>query len=185
MTTEVSRLLVAWKQGDDIARDQLMALVYDELHQLAGRYMRSERQMTLQPTALVNEAYLRLADAGVPWTGRVHFFAVAAGIMRRILVDEARRRRADKRGGGEVPLQLDEALVAIQPASDLLALDLALERLASVDERKCRVLELRFFAGLTIDETAAALEVSHATVERDLKMARAWLADELNPSSDV
>ena len=186
--TEVSRLLDAWQGGDEGARDQLMEAVYDELHRLARRHMRSERQLTLQPTALVNEAYLRLADAEIPWSGRVHLFAVAANTMRRILVDEARRRKAEKRGGGEAPLPLDEALVdggppiGIEPAQELLALDEALNELAQVDERKSKVLELRLFAGLTIDQTAQALEVSAATVERDLKMARAWLADAMRRS---
>ncbi len=178
-SSEVSRLLLAWKEGDGDAREQLVPLVYDELREVARRYMRSERQITLQPTALVNEAYLRLAAADVPWTGRKHFFAVAAGIMRRLLVDEARRRQAKKRGGGEPVLTFDEELLPIERSDELIALDDALEALAAVDERKGRVVELRFFAGLTIAEAAQALEVSHATVERDLAMARAWLIDEM------
>ncbi len=177
--SEVSRLLAAWKEGDAEARDQMMPLVYDELHRLAQRYMATERQITLQPTALVNEAYLRLMGADVPWNDRVHFFAVAAGIMRRLLVDEARRRQAKKRGGGEPVLTFDEELLPIERSDELIALDDALEALAAVDERKGRVVELRFFAGLTIAEAAQALEVSHATVERDLAMARAWLIDEM------
>lgn len=188
--TDVSRLLEAWRGGDVDARDRLMDRVYDELHRLAQRAMRSERQITLQPTALVNEAFMRLADAQVPWNDRAHFFAVAATTMRRILVDEARRRQADKRGGGEAPMVLDEALaadpsaVAFEPSQQLLALDDALQELAALDERKSRVLELRLFSGLTIDETAAVLDISHATVERDLKMARAWLSNALRPTSD-
>ncbi|MCH9651947.1 MAG: sigma-70 family RNA polymerase sigma factor [Deltaproteobacteria bacterium] len=187
-TSEVSRLLSSWRRGDSAARDQLMGLLYDELHRLAQRSMRSERQITLQPTALVNEAYMRLADAEISWTDRAHFFAVAATTMRRILVDEARRRLAEKRGGGEAPMALDEALAGDesmfgQPTHQLLALDEALRELATLDPRKSKALELRLFAGLTIEETAQALEVSHATVERDLKMARAWLANTLNPAA--
>ena len=184
-TTEVSRLLAAWHEGDAKARDQLMDVVYTELHRLAQRQMRSERKLTLQPTALVNEAFLRLADAEVAWTGRVHFFAVAAGVMRRILVDEARRRKALKRGGGESPLPLDEGLLegdpglVLAPEQELLTLDRALDELAALDPRKGRVVELRLFAGLSIDDTAEVVGVSHATVERDLKMARAWLKDAL------
>lgn len=188
-TSEVSRLLGAWRQGDADARDQLVTLVYGELHRLAQRSMRSERQLTLQPTALVNEAFMRLANADVPWNDRAHFFAVAATTMRRILVDEARRRKADKRGGGEAPMALDEALaadptaVAFEPSRELLALDEALAELATLDRRKCQVLEMRLFAGRTIEETAAALAVSRATVERDLKMARAWLASSLKSTT--
>lgn len=186
-TSEVSRLLGAWRRGNSAARDQLVSLLYDELHRLAQRSMRSERQMTLQPTALVNEAYMRLANADIPWTDRAHFFAVAATTMRRILVDEARRRQAEKRGGGEAHIPLDEALagdesIATEPTHQLLALDEALRELAALDSRKSQALELRLFAGLTIEETAEALDVSHATVERDLKMARAWLANTLNPA---
>ncbi len=182
--SEVSRLLLAWKEGDGEAREQLVPLVYDELRRVAQRYMQSERQITLQPTALVNEAYLRLAATDVPWTGRKHFFAVAAGIMRRLLVDEARRRRAEKRGGGEPMLTFDEMLLPIERAEELIALDEALEDLASLDQRKGRVVELRFFAGLTIADTAEILEVSPATVERDLRMAKAWLTDEMRRASE-
>jgi RNA polymerase sigma factor (TIGR02999 family) len=185
-TSEVSLLLERWRDGDETARGRLLELVYDELHRLAQRHMRRERQLTLQPTALVHEAYLRLAGAQIPWTGRVHFFAVAANTMRRVLVDGARRRRAEKRGGGEVLLPLEEALAedgrdaaAVSSAEDLLVIDAALEELGRLDPRKVRVLEMRLFAGLTIDETAEALELSAATVERDLKMARAWLAEAL------
>jgi RNA polymerase sigma factor (TIGR02999 family) len=180
--SEVSQLLEAWAEGDGKAQDRLIPLVYEELHRVARRAMAADRQVTLQPTALVHEAFLRLTDAAVQWNGRVHFFAVAARLMRRILVDEARRRKADKRGGGEALLPLDEALIPVERADDLLALDDALAALSQLDERKARVVELRFFAGLTIEETAAALAVSHATVERDLKLAKAWLADALkNP----
>ncbi len=182
--SEVSRLLLAWKEGDGEAREQLVPLVYDELREVARRYMRSERQITLQPTALVNEAYLRLAASEVPWTGRVHFFAVAASIMRRLLVDEARRRKAEKRGGGEPALTFDEMLLPIERDDDLIALDDALEELGLLDERKSRVVELRFFAGLTIAETAGVLEVSDATVERDLRMAKAWLTDAMKKARE-
>lgn len=178
--SEVTQLLVDWRNGNERALDQLMPIVYEELRRVAHRHMRGEAQnATLQATALVNEAYIRLVEMDIQWQGRVHFFAVAAGLMRRILVDEARRRRAQKRGGGERHLSIEDVDVAQRPAQDLLALDEALRKLAEFDARKSQVLELRFFAGLTIEETSAVLEVSHATVERDLKMARAWLTQQL------
>ncbi|MEM8934505.1 MAG: sigma-70 family RNA polymerase sigma factor, partial [Acidobacteriota bacterium] len=173
--TEVTRLLVDWRQGNDSALDNLMPIVYDELRRVAQRHMNLEDGSTLQATALVNEAYIRLIDMDVDWQGRVHFFAIAAGLMRRILVDRARRRRTLKRGGGERPVVLDDVPINARPAEELLALDRALEELAANDPRKARVLELRIFGGLTIGETAEALEVGHATVERDLKMAKAWI----------
>lgn len=184
--TEVTRLLLEWRDGDEAALDRLMPVVYQELRRVAQRCMAQERGVTLQATALVNEAYLRLVDMDVPWTGKVHFFAIAASLMRRILVDEARKRRAQKRGSGAEPLALEDVHIAPHQrsgsAEDLLVLNDALERLGAFDERKARVLELRFFAGLTIEETAEALELSRATVERDLKLARAWLARELRPT---
>ena len=182
MPTDVSRLLLAWREGDLDARDQLVPLVYDDLRALARRYSQNERQITLQPTAVIHEAFLRLVGSDIPWTGRTHFFAVAAGMIRRILVDEARRRNAVKRGAGDVPLTLDEALVPDERPPHLLALDAALEDLAAVDARKARVVELRFFGGLTIAETAEILDVSETTIERDLRLAKAWLADSLAPS---
>ncbi len=183
---EVTRLLREWRGGDKAALGDLLPLVYAELRRLAQRSMRGERgDLTLQPTALVAEAYLRLVGMEVAWNDRVHFFAVAANLMRRILVDEARRRQTHKRGGALRPLSLDElaeqGFVLADPGvdTDLLALDLALEKLAAIDERKAKVVELRCFAGMTIEEAAEALELSPATVERDLKMAKAWLAREM------
>ena len=184
--TEVTRLLQQWRQGDAAALEGLLPLVYAELHLLAQRLMRGERSdITLQPTALVAEAYLRLVDMEVAWNDRVHFFAVAANLMRRILVDEARRRQAQKRGGVERPLSLDELvaqgfeLAQIGLDSELILLDQALSRLEELDPRKAKVIELRCFAGMTIEETAQVVGISHATVERDLKMAKAWLAKEM------
>ena len=188
-SAEVTRLLRRWRGGDQAALDGLLPLVYEELRSLAHRSMRGERpDITLQPTALVAEAYLRLVDMDVAWNDRVHFFAVAANLMRRILVDEARRRQAQKRGGAERPLSLEElAIQGLEFANpgvdtDLVLLDQALTRLEAIDARKGKVVELRCFAGMTIEETAAALGISHATVERDLKMAKAWLAKEMQAS---
>lgn len=187
---EVTRLLRKWRGGDQAALDSLLPMVYEELRRLAHRSMRSERaDITLQPTALVAEAYLRLVDMEVPWNDRVHFYAVAANLMRRILVSEARRRQAQKRGGVERPLSLDELslggfeIADDQVGSPLIALDEALAKLEAFDARKAKVVELRCFAGLTIEDTALALELSHATVERDLKTAKAWLAKEIRAAS--
>jgi RNA polymerase sigma factor (TIGR02999 family) len=181
-TQTVTQLLRAWRGGDREALDRLMPLVYEELHRLASRSMRGERSdHTLQTTALVHEAYLRLAGAEVEWRDRVHFFATAARVMRRILVDHAKAKRRRKRGGGAKKVSLDQvALVGPEPPQDLLALDEALSRLEARDERKCRVVECRFFAGMTHEETAAALGVSPATVDRELRMAKAWLSRELS-----
>jgi RNA polymerase sigma factor (TIGR02999 family) len=173
---------LAWSEGDPDALDALLPLVYEELRQLAGRYMKRERGgHTLQATALVNEVYLRLIDVQrVRWQNRAHFFAMAARLMRRILVEAARARGTRKRGGGTATVSLDEALVVpIEPASDLVALDDALTALAAVDSRKSRVVEMRYFGGLTVDETAEALQVSRDTVKRDWKMAKLWLLREL------
>jgi RNA polymerase sigma factor (TIGR02999 family) len=178
---EVSQLLIAWKNGDGTALQRLMPLVYDELHALASRHLRGERpDHSLQTTALIHEAYLRLVGADVAWEGHGHFLAVAAQTMRRILVDHARGRDRAKRGGGERPVALDEALV-VSPdrGADLLALDEALERLSALDERKARAVELHYFGGLTYAETAAALQVSPATIDRELRVAKAWLLQEL------
>ena len=179
MTTpkEVSRLLADCGDGDQAAFNQLLPLVYDELHRLASSYMSRERpDHTLQTTALVNEAYLRLADQrDARWQNRVHFFAVASKVMRQILIDHARRRTRVKRGGSQTRLSLDEAaILSDERAADLLALDEALTKLASVDARKSRVVELRFFSGLTIEEVAEVLKVNPKTVARDWAMARAW-----------
>ncbi|TAM84543.1 MAG: sigma-70 family RNA polymerase sigma factor [Acidobacteria bacterium] len=180
---EVTLLLRAWGDGSKKALDRLAPLVYHELHQIAGRLMASERpNHTLQATALVNEAYLRLVDARqVSWQDRAHFFAICARAMRQILVDHARSRSSAKRGGGEVAIELDEGLAAAasQEAS-LLELDEALKRLEALDPRKSQVVEMRYFGGLSIEETAEGLKVSAETVRRDWKMARAWLHRELS-----
>jgi RNA polymerase sigma-70 factor (ECF subfamily) len=175
-------LLLAWSQGDRNALDALLPLVYAELRQLAGRYMDRERPgHTLQATALVNEAYLRLIDVQhVNWQNRAHFLAMSARLMRRILVDYARSKGYQKRGGGAMKVTFDEGLpVAVEPALDLVALDDALKALAKVDERKSLVIELRFFGGLSVEETASVLAVSPDTVMRDWKLAKAWLIREL------
>jgi RNA polymerase sigma-70 factor, ECF subfamily len=176
-------LLLAWNRGDPDALDALLPLVYEELRRLAAHYMKGERSdHTLQATALVNEAYLRLIEVRqVRWQNRAHFFAMAARLMRRILVDAARSRDQQKRGGGAPMLSLDEALVVpIEPGKDLVALDEALTALAAVDSRKSQVVEMRFFGGLNIDETAEALHVSRDTVKRDWTMAKLWLLRELD-----
>ncbi len=179
---DVTRLLHAWREGDSDALERLTPMVYQELRRLARAHMRGERAgHLLQTTALVHEAYIRLVDLELGFRDRVHFFAVSARLMRRVLVDLARERQAAKRGGEAVVLPLEEELLPGRaPGADILALDLALEQLASFDSRKARVVELRIFGGLTIDETAEVLEVGHATVERDLKMAKAWLARQLS-----
>jgi len=182
---DVTDLLLSWRQGDAAALDRLVPLVYDELRRVARRHVRGESPgHTLQATALVHEAYLRLVDVNrMTVTNRAHLMGVAGTLMRQILVDHARRQRADKRGGGATALGLDEALPAAWTSSvDVLALDQALEALSAIDVRQCRVVELRFFAGLTIDEAAAALEISPATVEREWALAKAWLFRRLSPS---
>ncbi len=176
----VTHLLHEWRAGNQEALNQLMPLVYDELRRLAGHYMKSERPShTLQPTALINEAYIRLVEMEVSWQDRSHFFAVAARLLRRILVDHAKGHRRDKRGGGQVRVTLDEELGAFGPDPDILALDEAMTRLAAFDERKVRVIEMHFFGGLTYDEMAEALGISQATVHRELRLAKAWLHNEL------
>lgn len=179
----VTQLLLEWRGGNQQALDALMPLVYDELRRLAQHYMRGERpQHTLQATALVNEAYLRLVDMKVSWHDRAHFFAVAARLMRRMLVDHARAQHREKRESGP-KVSLDEALeVSCQPASDLLVLDEALDELATLDQRKAEIVELHFFGGLSNEEVAEALGVSRATVQRELRMAKAWLNHELKSS---
>ncbi|HEV2351483.1 MAG TPA: sigma-70 family RNA polymerase sigma factor [Terriglobia bacterium] len=181
-THDVTQLLQAWGKGDQAALDRLMPLVYQELRRIAKRHMLHERPgHTLQTTALANEVYLRLVDVQkVTWHDRAHFFAICANTMRRILVDFARSRGYQKRGGGEEPLSLDESLnIAGGLRSDLPAIDEALKRLAEHDPRKSQVVELRFFGGLSVEETAEALKISPETVMRDWKMARAWLYREL------
>jgi RNA polymerase sigma-70 factor (ECF subfamily) len=178
----VTQLLVAWGDGDVAARDQLMPLVYEELRRLAHRYMGRERiGHTLQTSGLVNEAYLRLIDQSqVQWQNRAHFFGIAAQMMRRILVDYARSRGYAKRGGDARRVPLDEvAIVSKERAADVVALDDALKGLAEIDARKSQIVELRFFGGLSIDETAEVLSVSPGTVMRDWTLAKAWLRREL------
>jgi RNA polymerase sigma factor (TIGR02999 family) len=180
---EVTALLVAWSNGDRAALDKLMPLVYEELRHLAHRYMGKERAgHTLQTTALANEAYLKLInEREMRWQNRAHFFAVAAQMMRMILVDYARSRRYAKRGGGARQVSLDEALViSDERTGDLIALDDALSGLAALDERKSRVAELRFFGGLSVEETAEVLKVSPVTVMREWRLAKAWLHRELS-----
>lgn len=182
----VTEWLIAWSQGDEAALNQLIPLVHEELRRLAKRYMRRERGQrpghTLQTTALVNEAYLRLIDASqVQWQNRAHFFAISARLMRRILVDYARAHSYAKRGGGAQHIQLDEAAVFTkESALDLVALDDALAALTRIDERKTRVIELRFFGGLSVEETAEVLKVSPDTVMRDWRLAKSWLLRELS-----
>ncbi len=178
-------LLLAWRGGDEAALEQLVPLVHQELHRIARGCMRGERAgHSLQATALVNEAYLRLIGAQqVDWQNRVHFLAVSARLMRRILVDFARAKNYQKRGGGAQAVTLDEALVVVEPGRDLIAIDEALDALAKMDERKAKVVEMRFFGGLTVEETAAALGVSPDTVMRDWRLAKAWLMRELKGGS--
>ena len=180
--SELTKLLREWSAGDAQALDRLTPLVYDELRRLARHHMGRERKdHTLQPTALVHEAFGRLIDADIPWNDRVHFFAVAAVTMRRVLVEYARKAKREKRGGGvaqKVTLDEGAALDASRPA-ELLNLNEALNKLAEFDARKARAVELHYFGGMTYDEGAAALEISAATFHRELRMARAWLQREL------
>jgi RNA polymerase sigma factor (TIGR02999 family) len=183
---DVTQLLIGWGAGDHAAEEQLLSAVYTELHRQAARAMRRESdELTLQATALVHEAYLRLIDQSrVQWSNRAHFFGVAAQLMRRILVDHARRRRAQKRGDGVRPLALDDSDGRAGASNDdagvdLLVLNDALERLGELDERQARIVELRYFAGLSVDDTAEALGISPATVKREWAVARAWLRREL------
>jgi RNA polymerase sigma factor (TIGR02999 family) len=182
----ITRLLVDWRAGDQAALDQLMPLVHDELRRLARRHMAHERVgHTLQATALVNEAFVRLIDVRqVKWQDRAHFFAMSSRLMRRILVDFARSKGYQKRGGDAQKVSFDEALIVThEPGQDLVALDDALDALAAVDARKAQVVEMRFFGGLSVEETAEALNVSVDTVMRDWKLAKAWLLRELKQSS--
>jgi RNA polymerase sigma factor (TIGR02999 family) len=176
-------LLEAWGRGDRAAFDELLPLVHDELRRIARRYMRAEPgEHLLQPSALVNEAYIRLLDVNrIQWRSRVHFFAMAARVMRRILVESARARKFQKRGGGAERVSLDEAfVVTTEPGHDLVALDDALNTLAEMDPRKVQVVEMRFFGGLSAEETAEALHVSIGTVMRDWRLAKLWLLRELS-----
>ncbi|HEV7860414.1 MAG TPA: sigma-70 family RNA polymerase sigma factor [Pyrinomonadaceae bacterium] len=181
-TSEITILLTDWCNGDQTALEKLMPLVERELHHIASRYMRRENPShTLQTTALVNEAYLRLVDQkNVRWQNRAHFFAIAAQIMRRILLNYARDRHRAKRGGRAIQVSLSEvSMMSEEKSSELIALDEALKRLAAVDERKCRVVELKYFGGLSVEETAEVLQVAPITVMRDWNMAKAWLAREI------
>jgi len=189
---EITGLLKAWRRGDSAALDRLTPLVYEQLHRMARRYMRTERAgHTLQATALVNEAFLRLVDAqDLDWTDRAHFFAVCARVMRRILVDAARSRAAIKRGGQanraehSSAINLDDLpMPGTEISAQVCALDEALDVLAQLDPRRARVIELRFFGGLTVEEAGHVLQVSPQTVMRDWRLARAWLARELSQSS--
>jgi len=179
----ITQLLIDWEKGDQAAMEKLMPLVYSELRRLATNYLRRERAgHTLQPTALVNEAYLKLVDQrNARWQNRAHFFGIAAQLMRRILVDHARQRQAVKRGGQDQQrLSITSAETVIkQPQIDLLALNEAMDELAQLDPQQSRIVELKFFGGLSIEEIAEVLSIGHATVERDWKMARAWLRKQL------
>src|SRR5215813_4387891 len=180
---EVTQLLIAWSNGDQESLEKLVPLVYDELRRIARRYMEREPAgHTLQTTALVNEAYLRLIEQKVmKWQNRAHFFAISAQLMRRILVSMARARHADKRGGEARQVSLDEALmVSEERAAELVALDEAMNALAALDPRRSRVVELRYFGGLSVEETAEVLKISPETVMREWKRAKAWLYTELN-----
>jgi RNA polymerase sigma factor (TIGR02999 family) len=179
---DVTTLLLAWNSGDQDALDRLMPLVYDELRRLARRHMRAENPgHTLQATALVNDLYVQFIDQkSVNWQSRAHFFGAAAQIIRRLLVDHARARHRLKRGGGGLKVEWNEAIKSSQPVEmDLIALDDALNRLAVMDPQQSRIIELRFFGGLSIEETAEALKISPATVKRDWSFARAWLYQEM------
>ena len=180
----ITQLLVDYRSGDAQALDKLLPLVYDQLRHLAGGFLRGERPgHTLAATALVHEAYLKLVGSEVNYQDRVHFFSVAARVMRRLLVDHARTRSRGKRGGGAPKLSLDDAIVvASEPSEDLLNLDDALTRLAGFDERKSRIIELMYFGGLTYAETAAALEISETTLHREHVLAKAWLHQQLSNS---
>ncbi len=187
---DVTQLLSKWSSGDQAALDQLLPMVYGELHRLAAAYLRRERSNhTLQSTALVHEAFMRMVhQQDVQWKNRAHFFAICAQMIRRILVDYARSQHAEKRGSGAVKLALDEAMAVPQTPStdvDLLGLNDALDRLAEMDERQSRIVELRFFAGLSIDETAEVMHLSPASIKREWQTARAWLFREMtrNPAS--
>jgi RNA polymerase sigma factor (TIGR02999 family) len=180
---EITQLLLSWSEGDKSALDQLIPLVYPELKRLARRYMgRESPDHTLQTSALINEAYLRLVDQhAVEWQDRAHFFAVAAQVMRHILIDHARSHRYHKRGAGAEHIPLDDvAVVSQERATELVALDDALTRLATVDPRKSQIVELRFFGGLTVEETAEVMKLSPITIKREWRSAKAWLHTEMS-----
>ena len=179
----VTQLLIDWSKGDKAALDALLPVVYEELRHQAARYLRRERAgHTLQTTALIHEAYIKLVDQrNVHWQNRAHFFGIAAQLMRRILVDHARTKKRAKRGGSDIRVSFTEAnIVGKGQDLDVVALDEALERLAEIDEQQSRIVELRFFSGLTVEETAEVLSISPATVKRDWSMAKAWLHREIS-----
>ena len=182
----VTQLLRNWSDGDKQAQEKLFQVVYNELHRQAARYLRNEQAgLSLQTTDLIHEAYLRLIDQQhVEWQNRLHFFAIAAKVMRRILVDHVRSRQAAKRGGSDIRLPLEDAMI-VSPARDLdlLALDEALTRLAAIDSQQSQIVELRFFSGLSVEETANVVDVSERTVKRDWNVAKAWLRRELSRGS--
>ncbi len=179
-SSPLTELLRRWNEGDATAGEKLVPLVYNELRRIARRCMAAQPHSTLQSTALVHEAYIRLAGSSIRWEDRVHFFAVAAQLMRRILVDHSRKKHAQKRGGNAMILQLDENLgMPAERELDLIALDDALNTLAVLDGRQARLVELRFFAGLSIDETAHVLEISPATVKREWATAKLWLLQQI------
>jgi RNA polymerase sigma factor (TIGR02999 family) len=179
----VTQLLLAWERGDEAARDELIPLVYDALRRIARHHLRNERAgHTLQTAALINEAYLKLVEQSVAWQSREHFFGIAARLMRQILVDYARSRQRLKRGGDQQKISLADAVDARGQAADLLVLNNALETLAEVDPQRSQIVELRFFGGLTIEETAHVMGISTASVERGWRTARAWLQTELGRS---
>ena len=181
-THDVTELLQDWSEGDESALERLMPLVYDELHRLAHQHMRREKPgQILQTSALINEAYLRLVDRPrIHWENRAQFFGIAARVMRRILVDEARKRKSDKRGGDAIQVTLNDATNMVhEQAANVVALDEALKTLEAIDSRQCKIVELRFFGGLSVEETAQVLKVSPETVMRDWTFARAWLRNEM------
>lgn len=182
-TKNVTELLLGWGNGDKAALDQILPIVYEELRKQAARYLRRERVgHTLQTTALIHEAYIRLVDQkNVRWQNRAHFFGISAQLMRRILVDHARAKGRAKRGGSDIRVSLDDKnLIAKAADLDIIAVDEALERLAQIDEQQSKIVELRFFSGLTVEETAEVLKISPATVKRDWSMAKAWLHREIS-----
>lgn len=180
---EITKVLQSWSEGDEQAVEHLFPLVYEELRRLARSFLRKERgEHTLQPTALVHEAYLKLVDQNVSWQNRAHFYAISAKIMRRILVNYAREHNAEKRGGGHQRISLDETKEISQKKTlDVLVLDEALNKLEQFDERKCRVVEMRFFGGLSEKEISEVLKVSEKTIRRDWSLAKLWLHRELSP----
>lgn len=185
--TNVTQLLIGWGKGDKEALDQLVPIVYEELRRQAARYLRRERVgHTLQTTALIHEAYLRLVDQkNVEWQNRAQFFGIAAQLMRRILVDHARTKKRAKRGGSDIRVSLGEADAFVKAQElDVVALNEALERLEQIDEQQSKIVELRFFSGLTVEETAAVLNISPATVKRDWSMAKAWLHREISSEAE-